>query len=365
MAPAPRDRHDIVRERLARQRLIGKPFQRAEQVVSWHLAMQSQDFGGAKWAIGQRLASATDAQVEAAFARGSLLRTHVLRPTWHFVSPADVRWLLELTAPRIRAFSRPYFRKFGLDAAALKRSRRVLEKSLQGGRQLTRDELSAALGAAGLPVKGEALTYQMISAELDALIVSGPRRGKQHTYALLEERVPSSAPRSRDEALAELSLRYLQSHGPALAHDLAWWAGLTIADAKRGIAACARQLESASVDGKTYWRVAGRRAAPLARPVVRLLPNYDEQLIAYRYRGNAVDAVVSPRPGRGVFDGHLVLIDGLLVGGWRRDLGASQVQVSVKLLRRLSRAERRALGEEAARYARFLGLKLELLLRER
>src|SRR5688572_25073540 len=120
MASALRDRHDIVVERMARQRLIGKPFRRAEDVVSWHLAMQSQDFGGAKWAIGQRLANATDERIERAFDQGKLLRTHVLRPTWHFVAPADVHWLLRLTAPRIRAFSRPYFQKFGLDAAALK-----------------------------------------------------------------------------------------------------------------------------------------------------------------------------------------------------------------------------------------------------
>jgi hypothetical protein len=270
---------EIVRRRLQNQRLIGKRFRRPAEVVSFHLAMQSQDFAGAKWAIGQRLAGATDAQVEAAVDSGQILRTHVLRPTWHFVAPADVRWLLALTAPRIRAFSQPYFRKHGLDANSLKRSRRVLEKCLRG-RQLTRDQLAVELQAAGLPTKGEALSYQLIAAELDALIVSGPRHGKQHGYALLEERVPPSAPRERDEALAELAFRYLQGHGPALVQDLAWWAGLTIAEAKRGIAASAARLGSASVAGKSYWFAPSRRTVPLTEPVVHLLPNYDEQLIA-------------------------------------------------------------------------------------
>lgn len=327
--------------------------------------MQSQDYGGAKWAIGQRLARSSDADIDDAFDAGKLLRTHVLRPTWHFVAPADVRWLLELTSPRVRAFSAPYFHKHGLDAAALKRSRRVLERQL-AGTQRTREELSVALAEASLPVKGEALSYQMIAAELDGLVVSGARRGKQHTYALLEERVSPTSRRTREEALAELALRYLKSHGPALPQDLAWWSGLTIADAKRGIAAVEAELEAADVDGKTYYFKRARKTA-LEVPAVHLLPNYDEQLIAYRFRGNAVDAGVSARvgPGDGIFDGHLLLIDGLLVGGWRRELGKASVEVSVSLLRKLRPSEKDALRAAAERYAGFVGRELRLQVKQR
>jgi hypothetical protein len=365
------DRHDIVRRRLQNQRLIGKPFASPAKTVAWHVAMQSQDYGGAKWAVGQRTAGASDASVDAAFQRGEILRTHVLRPTWHFVAPADIRWLLQLSAPRIKAlsapyFRAPYFRKHGLDAAALRKSRRVLEKQLPG-RQLTRDELALALAQAGLPTKGEALSYQMIAAELDALICSGARRGKQHTYALLEERVAQAPARSRDEALAELALRYLQGHGPALVQDLAWWSGLTIADAKRGVAACAEQLRSANVAGKLYWFAPLSRGAPLTEPVVHLLPNYDEQLIAYRYRRNAVAEALGGRvgPGDGVFDGHLVTVDGQVVGSWRRELGKTSVVVNVTTLRKLSRAERQQLALAARKYAAFVELELELSVAER
>jgi hypothetical protein len=361
-----RDREDIVLRRLQNQGLLGKPFTRPEQVVARHLAMQSQDFGGAKWAIGQRLAVPTEASVDDAFQRGEILRTHVLRPTWHFVTPADIRWLLELTAPRIKAGSAPYFRKHGLEPASLRRSRRVLEQQL-AGRQLTREELSVPLAEAGLPVLGEALSYQMIAAELDGVICSGARRGKQHTYALLEERVAKTTPLGRDEALAQLGLRYLQGHGPALVQDLAWWSGLTVADAKRAVAACRDRLCSAEVTGRTYWFAALGRAAPLAGPAVHLLPNYDEQLIAYRFRGNAIDPAVAPRVGRGdgVFDGHFVTIDGKLVGSWRRQLGKTHVSVQAALLRRPSRAEQRELRAAAQRYADFLALKLELSVTER
>jgi hypothetical protein len=360
MTSAPSNRLDIVLRRLRSQRLIGKPFRGPSEVVSWHLAMQSQDLSGAKWAIGQRLASATDERVEAACAQGKILRTHVLRPTWHFVAPADVRWLLGLTAPRIKAASAPYFRRNGLDAAALRRSRQLLEKRLVGERFATREELAPELSAAGLPVKGEALAYQLIAAELDGVIVSGPRRGKHHTYGLLEERVPAAHSLGRDEALAELAWRYLQGHGPALPQDLAWWASITVADAKRGIAASAAKLESAEVDGKRYWFAPSSRPAPLSAPVVHLLPNYDEQLIAYRYRGNALDSALTKKPSAGFFDAHWILIDGLLVGGWTRNLSATRVDVTARLLRRLKPTEAEALTDAARRYAAFLKLELNL-----
>lgn len=361
-----RDRDDIVRRRLRAQRLIGKPFAKPGEVVAWHLAMQSQDYAGAKWAVGQRCAHASDRSVEAAVAGGEILRTHVLRPTWHFVAPADVRWLLQLTAPRISAQSAPYFRRHGLDAQALRRSRRVLEKQL-ADRRLTREQLAPALAAAGLPTAGEALSYQLLAAELAGVIVSGGRSGKHHLYALLDQIVPAAAKKPRDEALAELALRYLQGHGPALVQDLAWWAGLTIADAKRGVAAAGPALQSAVVDERQYWFAGPARGVLLREPAVHLLPNYDEQLIAYRYRGNAVDAATSARVGRGdgIFDGHFLLIDGKLVGSYRREQSKTRALLTVTHLRALTRAEQRALRVQAERHAAFLELELELSLQRR
>lgn len=360
------NRQDIVRWRLQNQRLIGSQFSRPEAAVAAHLAVQSQDYGGAKWGLGQRVAKATDESVERAFQRGSLLRTHVLRPTWHFVVPADARWLLELSAPRIRAFAAPYFRKHGLDAAALKKSRRVLERALSGGEGFTREELGVVLSEAGLPTRGEALSYQLIAAELDAVLISGPRRGKQHTYLAFEKRVPEAARFNRDEALAELAQRYLVAHGPALAQDLAWWAGLTLGDAKRGIVA-ASGLESAEVEGKTYWFLPIGRAAKFPSPLVHLLPNYDEQLIAYKYRENVVDARVAGKLGigSGVFDGHLLLIDGLLAGGWRRELFERHVDITVTCVRAISASEKKAVGGAAERYAEYLQLEPRLKIEKR
>src|SRR5262245_24524323 len=171
-----------------------------------------------------------DDSIDELFNEGKILRTHVMRPTWHFVMPEDIRWMLKLTAPRINAVSAYYFRKMELDQAVLARSNAAISKALRG-KHLTREELGQVLGRAKIDAKGLRLIYLMIRAELDAVICSGPLRGKQFTYALLDERVPKCRTLKRDEALAELTIRYFTSHGPALLRDFVWWSGLTITDA--------------------------------------------------------------------------------------------------------------------------------------
>src|SRR5205085_9873252 len=175
---------DLLRHRLHNQQLTRSKFTDPAAMVAWLGAVQSQDYFGAKWALAQRLPGATDASLDRAFNEGAILRTHVLRPTWHFVAPADIRWLLALTGPRVLAISAPYFRANGLDAAVFKRTHPVITTALQGGKFLMRSELAAALKEAGLGQSGLGLTYAVIEAELTGLICSGPRRGKQFTYAL-------------------------------------------------------------------------------------------------------------------------------------------------------------------------------------
>ena len=212
----------IVARRLRAQRLTGAGFARPEDVVGWLGAVQAQDYGPAKWSLGARVAGATDAQVERAFAAGAILRTHVLRPTWHFVLPADIRWLLTATAPRIRVRDARRYAQLGLDDDTLRRSAGALDAALRGGNQLTRREAAAVLTAAGIGVEGQRLPYLLMAAELDALICSGPRRGKQHTYMLLEERAPGrarpAAPRGAGGAGAAVLRRSRAGDGQGLRH---------------------------------------------------------------------------------------------------------------------------------------------------
>src|SRR5579884_4270870 len=247
----------IAQQRLYNQlitRQNERSFDTPEAVVQWLGAVQAQDYGAAKWAVGLRLPGATDDDIEQAMADGAILRTHILRPTWHFVSPADIRWLLALTAPRVHAANAPWYRKLELDDAIVKQSNDALTNALQGGKQLTRDELASALQQAGIATEGEQrVSNIMMRAELDGVICSGARRGKQFTYALLAERAPQARALDRDKALAELTLRYFSSHGPATAQDFVWWSGLTIVDAKAGLAMATSYLQQETINGQTYW----------------------------------------------------------------------------------------------------------------
>jgi hypothetical protein len=348
---------DLLRRRLANQRLVGAPPASAAEVVAWLGAVQAQDYAGAKWGVGLRLPQATDSALDRAFDAGAIVRTHVLRPTWHFVAPADLRWLLELTGPRVKARVRPVERRLGLDDDLFRQANAVIARALAGGGSLTRDELATALRGAGVDVPGPAMVHVLGHAELDGLVCSGPRRGKQHTYALLEARVPPGRKRSRDEAVAELAGRYFTSHGPATLGDFAWWSGLTLADARRGVAALGSGLLAEQVNGLEYWLVPGDAPAPFADALC-LLPNYDEYTVAYRDRDVYFDAARAPaRPGRPSvpFD-HAVVSDGRVLGFWRRTLGRDAVAVDVDLFEPTDRN----LKPAAARYGRFLGLPVVL-----
>ena len=351
------DLADVALRRFRHEHLAGPGFARPEEAVAWLGAVQAQDHAGARWAIGQRVRGCTDADVERAFEDGRLLRTHVLRPTWHLVLPADLRWLLALTAPRVKAAMASYDRKLDLTPSVYRRSAAALEKALRGP-PLTRGELALALERAGIAARGQRLAHLVMRAELDALLVSGPRRGKQHTYALFDARVPPSPPRPRDEAVAALAARYFRSHGPAQVHDFAWWSGLGVTEARAGVAAQGTRLVSEEVDGKTYWLDPAAPSPRVKRPAVRLLPNYDELVVAYRDHTATLDPALGRRLHAlpGTLDRHLVTVDGRVVGGWWATAGKGEVRVGTRLLRRLGPAERAALLAEVDRYGRFLGL---------
>jgi hypothetical protein len=350
----------IARGRLANQHLLA-PLRTVTGVVRALGAVQSQDYGSAKWALAQRASRLTDTHVERAFASGAILRTHVLRPTWHFVLPEDARWMLELTAPRIRASQVYHERSLGLAATVFRTSNRVLERALDGGRQRTRSELAVLLRRDGVRAPtGQHVGQLLMRAELDRVIVSGPRRGKQFTYALFDDRVPASPPRDRDDALADLIVRYFRTRGPATLQDFAWWSGLTVVDATRGVAAAGKALERFTVDGRAYWHVPSRRTRRAVR-VAHLLPNFDEYVVGFRDRSAVAERLLAARPRQRVdgLIGHVVVVDGQIVGHWRRTLGKT-LDVQLQLLVPLTAREHGLVRRAAQRFGRFLGLPVRL-----
>ena len=325
--------------------------------------MQAQDYPAAKWAIGLRSSGLQNAEVEQAFNDGLILRTHVLRPTWHFVSPIDIRWLLSATAPRVHAVNAYYYRQSGLDAKMFNKACALMARALEGGQMLTRTELATHLQRAKIPVQGLRLAYVMMHSELEGIICSGPRRGKQFTYALLSERAPQARVLGREAALCELASRYFASHGPATVRDFAWWSGLTLTEAQGAIDSASASLESISIDGKRYWNGDGGQSTSSSKGASAfLLPNYDEYLIAYKDRGAMIDSARTANMvarSNGAFANHVV-IDGRLAGSWSRTIKPNAVLVEVAPYRKLTPAQARSIGAAAECYGEFLGLPATL-----
>lgn len=195
-------------------------------MVAFFGAVHAQDYRGALWGVGQRVAGATEADVERALAERSIVRTWPMRGTLHFVAPDDVRWMLRLLAPRAIARAAGRHRQLGLDAATFAQSRDRLTAVLAGGNQLTRDAIYAELDRSGISTAGQRGIHILAQLAMEGVICFGARRSKQQTFALLDEWVPSSRMLEGDEALAELAARYFASHGPATLADFAWWSGL-------------------------------------------------------------------------------------------------------------------------------------------
>ncbi|HSL31658.1 MAG TPA: winged helix DNA-binding domain-containing protein [Anaerolineales bacterium] len=355
---------DIPRYRLYNQFLSHTDLAKPGDVVRRLGAVQSQDYGGAKWALGLRLEHATDAALDQAFNEGRFLRTHILRPTWHFVAPEDLRWMLQLSAPRVHAANAFMYRQLDVDRASRRKSYKVLEKALGGGQYLTRNELSSAFEKAGLVAKGPRLAYFVMSAELDGILCSGPRRGKQFTYALLEERVPETAPLNHEEALAELTRRYFATRGPATLHDFTWWSGLTMADAKQGMEMVKSNFTQEVVDGNSYWFDNSISPVREPSPTAHLLPNYDEYFIGFKDR-SAIGRLITPwRPDESgaTLPVHVIILDGQIVGGWKRNIKKNEVVIDLTLLTELTKKQSTAVIQAAGRYRKFMGVAAEVVL---
>jgi winged helix DNA-binding protein len=365
----------IAHARLRNSRIAGPPLASPQDVVGWLGAVQSQDVPGALWGIAQRMGregpdtlgegSPTLASVGAAMDEGLIVRTHALRPTWHFLVPAELRWIQALTGGRVHQVADTMYRRLGLGAGEFRRAEAAIRDALKGGRALTRDELAAAVARTGIDLRDNlVITHLAMHAELEALIVSGPRRGKQATYQLVDERIPTAPPVEPVDALRELTIRYFRSHGPALAHDMAWWSGLTVGSIRAGIELAGSALEGRRVDGKDHWAEAGAfdpEPGLIPDPHVLLLPNYDEYLGSYSDYSPIFDpALPQARTVADVLGAHIVVRDGFVVGGWRRALGRDRVTVTVTLLIPLTPAELDALESAAAAFGRFVGLEVEL-----
>jgi len=315
--------------RLTNHLLAKSKFSLPHQAVAWMGAMQAQDFNMAKWAVGVRIPGCTEKMTADAFNKGEILRTHVLRPTWHFVAPEDIRWMLQLTAPRIVSSMKSRDAELGVTGEFISKGFQVIEEALRDNNHLTRDELVEKLQIDGIAVSSSQMYHLMFHAELSGLVCSGAMQGKEQTYALLEERVPETKTLIRHEALAKLAKIYFTGHAPATLQDFVWWSGLSVADARHGLEAVKTNFVSEKYDERIYWMPSDTENISAENEKIYLLPAFDEYIVAYRNRSAVLPDENHQRAvsSNGVFR-PVIIGNGRVIGLWKKAVSKNKTIIT-------------------------------------
>lgn len=342
---------EIAQQRLISQQLAGTPIQSAAEMVEWLGAVQGQEYAYTKWGLGLRLPRLSDSDIENQLNEGRILRTHLLRPTWHFVSASDIYWLLKLTAPRIHQANAYMYRQLELDNKVFDRCNAIVLETLQGGKQLPREVINKEFRKHNILAKGHRLSYIMMNAELEGIICSGARQGNQFTYALLGERVKHKRTLEKDESLAELTARYFKSRGPATIKDFATWSGLTISDCRRGIEMIRPLLLKRIVGQQEYFFSPDTHLHDLQPGKIHLLPVYDEFVMGYKDR-SAMMTLKNNSPLR--YD-CMILSGGQVTGTWKRTVLRNSIDLEYDTFKPV---QAKALDEAVNRFGEFINMEV-------
>ncbi len=323
------DLADIINLRLHNQWLHQSPALDITEIVSRMGALQAQDFAMSKWALGIRKPGAFESEIETAFNSGSIVRTHVMRPTWHTVAASDIYWMLDLSAKRIKGSAKGRLKELELTPEVLSRCYSILEKTLRGNKHHTREELVALFEQNGIANYDNRMSHILILAEQDGLICSGRIKNGKTTYALLAEWVPKKNTISREEALEKLARKYFSSHGPATLSDFQWWSGLSLSDVRKALDLIQHDFHSENIGSETYWF---SNATPSLIPenTIHLLPAFDECIISYKDRTATltVDHHKKAVTRNGIFH-PVILHNGKAVGIWKRTIKNQKVMIDI------------------------------------
>ena len=350
------DKNNIAQARLISQQIAGTKLKTEKELVFWMGAVQAQDFPASKWALGLRLPGSTEKSVEAAIDSGEIIRTHVLRPTWHLVSADDVYWMLELSAPQIKTAARSRDRELGLTDDTISHCNNLLEKWLRDGNFLLREELLKRLADFGFSNDNNRVSHILMRAEIEGIIGSGPTKAGKQTYALLAERVPVKKLLKRDEAAVELARRYFTSHGPATLPDFAWWSGLPVKECRQAIGAIKADFMAEIVDGETYFFHPDLSVLNAENKAIYLLPAYDEFIISYKNRAatltyeNHLKAVSN----NGFFR-PVIIHNGQVIGVWKRSIKKNNAILETEYFGSPGKTIQKQVEKEFEKYVQFLG----------
>lgn len=347
--------------RLQNQQLLNPLFRKPKELVSWMGAMQAQNYPMVKWAVGMRLKSATIQTVEKTLRDGEILRTHVMRPTWHLVAAEDIRWMLKLSAQRIKSANDSFAKGWDLEITdeLYMKSYNLLEQILAGNKSLTKQEITGHFCRSGILAEPDnnRMTRFMARAEQEGIICSGEDKGGKCTYALLEERVPPMPEITKDEALARLARSYFRSHAPAVLQDFIWWSGLPISDARQAIYLIASELTEEQWQGETWYIHADSRTRGRVSNCLHLLPSYDEYLLGYKDRTDVLPKEHYPKAftNNGLFF-PIILHNGQVIGNWDRSARKKGIELPHSWFISDVCVDEDMLNEAKQKYVKFLEL---------
>lgn len=353
---------DIGPARLAAQQLTGSEFQNARDVVQWMGAMQAQDFSMAKFAVGARFVKATESSVQEALNNGEIVRTHVMRPTWHLVSSQDIHWMLTLTAPHILSQSKSRHAELGLDEATIKKSNRIIERCVHQKKYVTREEIVLKLNKASVATNENRASHLLFLAELQGLICSGMMNGKDYLYTSLDGIVVHKNKPGREESIFRLAKRYFTSHAPATADDFAWWSGLPARDVKKSMEMIGSDFDRIKLKDREYILPANYKNIPSVQEVL-LLPSYDEYIISYKDRSMLFsrDDQAKYVSSNGIFR-PTVVVNGTVTGIWSRVV-KNKITIEVKSFKKLTSPTNTSIEAAAMRYAEFMEKPAEVIFK--
>ena len=338
--------------------LANPGFDSPKELFSWMGAIQAQDYNMSKWAIGIRLKSATIETVNRALRQGEILRTHIMRPTGHNVAAEDIRWMLKLSASRIRSANDSYAKGRDLEITeqTYTKAHRLLEKILEGNKSLTKQEIEQEFSKAGLPADDHRMTRFMLHAETEGIVCSGQDKGNKPTYALLEERVPPVKELHKEEALAKLATSYFRSHSPASLEDFTWWSGLSISEARQAVGLIRPDLFTDKSLPETLFIHKSANIDTKADNILHFLPSFDEYLISYKDRTAVLDPEHSPKAFNrfGTFY-PVIMHEGKIAGNWNKSVKKTSINIETSFFNTKS-IDKKLIEAAGNKYKEFMGV---------
>lgn len=341
--------------RMHSQQLASPVFEDPKALVSWMGAIQAQDYLMSKWAVGSRLQSGSLQIVDEALKRGEILRTHVLRPTWHLVAAEDIRWMLKLCAGRIKSAYASYAKMLKSDITEKQYGQfnELVVRILEGNKSMTKQEIEAEVNQRGLKTEEHLIERLIGNSEIEGIICSGVDKGGKPTYGLLDERAPKAVEIHKEEALARLASQYFQSHSPASLADFAWWSGLSVTEAKQAIGLIKSEL--ITYTDNILAHESYKEIAPLQNDILHLLPSFDEYLISYKDRTSVLDLEHHPKAFNrfGTFY-PVILHNGKVVGNWSKSIKKGQIVIENTFFDPRHRISKELIGKAENRYKSFI-----------